>query len=168
MLTEYWIAQTIGFIAFCLGVFSFVQKQDNYLRILMLAQAYTLCLHFVLMGAFTGAIAAFITGTRNGLSVFTWAKKLSPVFYAAILMFGWLTYQSPVDILPVFAGLMGTTAFFFLSHIPMRLTLVCASSLWLVHNIVIGSIGPSLMEAGMIVAGLYRITRMKRDSAASA
>lgn len=133
---------------------------------MMLAQAYTLCLHFLLMGAYTGAAAAFITGTRNGLSVFAWAKKLAPVFYAAILAFGWLTYQAPVDSLPVLAGLMGTTAFFFLSGISMRLCLVCASSLWLIHNIVIGSIGPSLMETGMIAAGLYRIILMKRENPA--
>ena len=150
------IAQIIGFIAFALGVTAFLQKDDKKLRLIMMAQALTLCVHFILLGRHTGAASVFVTGVRNGVSVFGWAQKIAPVFFVAVLFFGWLTYDSPVDIFPILAGVIGTTAFFYLSGIRMRLTLVLSSSMWLIHNIIVGSIGPAFMEAFMMGAGIYR------------
>ena len=150
------IAQIIGFIAFALGITAFLQKDDKKLRLVMMAQALTLCVHFIMLGRHTGAAAVFITGVRNGVSVFGWAKKVAPLFFISVLGFGWYTYDSPVDTLPILAGIIGTTAFFYLSGIRMRLTLVMASSMWLIHNILVGSIGPALMEGFMMCAGVYR------------
>ncbi|PZQ44313.1 MAG: YgjV family protein [Micavibrio aeruginosavorus] len=160
MTTTEIIAQTIGFVAFALGVASFLQKKDINLKILLMIQAMTLCVHFILLGRYTGAVAVFITGVRNGLSLFGWAKKLAPLFYLSVLGFGWYTFDEWIDIFPILAGLIGTTAFFFLSGIRMRLTLVISSSMWLTHNILVGSIGPSIMEGFMVCAGLYRAYRL--------
>ena len=154
------IAQIIGFIAFGLGVTAFLQKDDKKLRLIMTAQGLTLSVHFLMLGAHTGAALACISGIRNGLSLFAWAKKLAPLFYALILFMGWYTYETPVNLLPVLAGLIAVSAFFFLSGIRLRIALVCGSSLWLIHNIFVGSIGPSIMEAFMVCAGIYRIWRL--------
>jgi hypothetical protein len=157
------IAQIIGFIAFALGITAFLQKDDKKLRMIMTAQGLTLSLHFFLLGAHTGAALACISGIRNLMSVFSWGKKLAPFFYALILFMGWYTYESPVNLLPVFAGLIAVAAFFFLSGIRLRLALVCGSSLWLIHNIFVGSIGPSIMEAFMVCAGLYRTWKLSLE-----
>ncbi len=154
------IAQIIGFIAFGIGVASFLQKDERKLRILLGASGATLCLHFVLLGAYTGAAAVFVTSTRNVLSIYGWAKKFAPLFYLAVIGFGWYTHDDLVDIFPVLAGICGTTTVFYLSGIKMRLGFIAGSSLWVVHNVMVGSIGPTLMESMMIGASAYRIYRM--------
>ena len=155
MTTEF-IAQIIGFIAFGLGILSFLQKKDRNLKILLATQAATLGLHFIMMGAYTGAASAFVASSRNILSLFARARKVTPGFYIAILGFGYYTYDSPIDIFPVTAGMISTTALFFLKGMTMRLGFVVSSGLWLIHNIVVGSIGPAFMEAFMMGAGVYR------------
>jgi hypothetical protein len=155
MVTEL-VAQIVGFIAFGLGVASFLQKEDRNLKILLTTQAATLGAHFILLGAYTGAASAFVAAARNFLSLFGNARKIAPLFYSAILGFGYCTYDSSVDIFPIIAGLVSTTALFFLKGIAMRLTFVMSSGLWLIHNIAVASIGPAFMEAFMMGTGIYR------------
>jgi hypothetical protein len=150
------IAQIIGFIAFGLGVAAFLQKQDRHLKILLTIQAATLGIHFILLGAYTGAASALVAAARNFLSLFGRAKNIAPLFYIAILGFGYCTYDSAVDVFPILAGLVSTTALFFLNGMTMRLFFVTSSGLWLIHNIAVGSIGPAFMEAFMMGAGLFR------------
>jgi hypothetical protein len=157
------IAQTIGFIAFALGVTAFFQKEDRRLRLFLFVQGTALSLHFILMGAHTGAILALLAGSRAGVTLFAWGKKLAPVYYIATIIVVVLTYESPVDLLPAIAGFLGITALFYLQGLTMRLAFLTGGVAWLTHNILVGSIGPSLMEAFMMSTISYRIYHMIRE-----
>ncbi len=155
------ITQVLGFIALTLGVYAFFQKDDRDLKIALVAQASFLCIHFIMLNALMGAVGAFISGARTAFSLMSFAGKMAPVFYILIIIFGYLTYQSPVSLLPLLSSLIATTAFYFLQGRQMRMALVCSSSCWLLHNILVGSIGPAMMELFMICALVYRIHKMQ-------
>ncbi len=160
------VAQAIGLVALIFGVTAFSQKDDRRLRLLMGFQAFTLVIHFVMLGAYSGAGSAIVTSARNFLSLRESMKKFAPLFALATLIFGVWGYERWPDALPVMSGILATYALFYQKGIAMRYTFVCTCSLWLTHNIYYHSIGPSLMEAFMIVANVTTIYRLQKQTAA--
>lgn len=125
-------------------------------------QAFTLVIHFIMLGAYSGAAAASVTSARNFLSLRENMKRFAPLFAAATLLFGMAGYERWPDALPILSGLLATYALFYQKGVAMRCTFVATCSLWLTHNVYYHSIGPSLMEAFMIFANLATIYRLKR------
>jgi hypothetical protein len=161
--TVYLIAQGIGFIAFFCGISAFFQKDDRTLKVLMVFQGLLLAAHFYMLGALAGAGGALISGTRTGFSLFHIGKFIAPVFYIAAIIIGFAAYQSPVDILPILGSIAGTTAFFYLSGLKMRCLLAVGTILWIIHNALVLSIGPFLMEVFMLSANIYRLRLLLKE-----
>jgi hypothetical protein len=89
------------------------------------------------------------------------------VFLIVYIGFGTYSYTVWYDSFPIIAVCIGTIAFFYLEGIATRLCLVCATCLWLIHNIVVGSIGPILMEIMNVCAHLITIYRLYRVESGS-
>ena len=163
----YSVAQIIGFIAMICGIAACLHREDHKLKILMVAQGALLTIHFILLGAFTGAAGVCLAAIRAKLSMSPSNKRFAPLFYGMALILGILTYNSPVDILPVLANIIGTTAFFYAQDTKMRFLLLGGSITWLCHNLIVGSIGPSVMEAFISASLCYAIIQRLRTSKAS-
>jgi len=74
-----------------------------------------------------------------------------------------LTWQGPLDMLPMTAAVLGTVGMFMLHGIPMRFFLGGAALIWTIYNLLIGSIGGTLAEAIILVTNFITISRMARD-----
>lgn len=157
------IPQLIGYIAFFFGIVAFLSKDDKKLKILLAIQSYTLSLHFFLLGASGGMIAAFINATRNLVTLKSRMKILAPYFIAFYIIFGAFKYTNIIDLLPIVGSTIATYAFFYLEKIPMRLCLLVTTSLWLVHNGLVGSIGPFLMEIIILIANGKTVMSMIKE-----
>ena len=162
MVFEY-IVQAIGIFAFVLGVSAFLSKNDSTLKLLISFACFLVSLHFILLGAYVGAGAAALGGVRSFISIFRSARPYAAVFFAAYIPLGYFYIEDWIDVLPILAGLIGTYSMFYLNHIPMRAGLFTTSSIWLIHNIIQGSIGPSLLEAFYICANVKTIYGLKKD-----
>ena len=81
------------------------------------------------------------------------------------LVGGAITYQEPVDVLPIVAGFCVTIGVFYLRGVRMRLTLIAASICWLTHNYVQFSIGGMIVEILFIAVNAYTIRRLSREQA---
>lgn len=157
------LAQSIGFCAFVIGLVAVAHKSDSRLRVILTVQSVVLGLHFYMLGAGTAALAAVITGARTAMSIFDWAKPLVPVFIAVYVIFAVLTYQGLVSLLPVTSGIIGTWAMFHLKGLRLRTVFLFTTTGWLAHNILVGSIGPSVMEGCMLGMHIYTIYRLRKD-----
>lgn len=155
--------QGLGILAFILGVSAFLSKSDKLLKLLISIACFLISAHFILLGAYVGAGAAALGGTRAFMSIFQSAKPYAPIFFAAYVPLGYFYIEDWLDILPIMAGLIGTYSMFCLKKIPMRFGLLATSSLWLTHNILQGSIGPSLLEIFYICANAKTIHKMKDE-----
>jgi hypothetical protein len=158
-------AQLTGYLAFALGVIAFLQKDDRRLRAMVGLQAFSYAVHFLLLGSDAAAVASLVTTVRAVLSLYT----RSPVVAIAILIvnigLAFVTVTGPVGWLPVAASSAGTLAFFFFVGIPMRLVLLGSTGCWLVNNVILGSIGGTLLELLIGVANgatCFRLWRAKR------
>ena len=140
------IAQLLGFLALCAGIYAFSRKDDQQLRAGQAVQSFILALHFYLLDANSAAAIALLAGVRNSISLYKNIQNVAVVFLLIYIFVGFYTYEQLIDVLPVLSALLGTTAIFYLSGIRMRILMMLSTSLWIIHNVVVGSVGPLLME----------------------
>lgn len=156
-------AQLVGYVAFVLGIVSFLQRDDRRLRMMIAAQSFSYCVHFVLLGSTIGALASLVTCTRALTSLVTRSSRVGVAILSvnvALGVFG--AGDSVPGWLAVLGTSAGTVAFFWFDGLPMRFILLGATGCWLGHNLLLGSIGGSVLELLVGVANgstCYRLWR---------
>ncbi len=164
-------AQLLGYLAFVLGVSAFWQRDDRRLRYLVTALSLTYAVHFTLLGNPAAAAGAGISAVRAWLSLFTRSPWVAAVVILANLTVGGMLVSHWQHLLPLVGSVLGTLAMFFLDGIPMRVTLLVGTGLWLSNNILSGSIGGSALECviGLTNATtIVRLMRARREQARAA
>lgn len=162
------IAQSLGIIAWGMGLVAASQKSDARLKSIYAAMCIVMAVHFSMLGAYVGAITVIITAIRNVVSIKTKWPSLAFVFVAAYIIVGVYKYQTPIDVFATLASILSTFSLFYLSGIRMRAALVVTFSLWLVHNIVVGSIGGIMLEIGNLTLVIWRSWRMHQENLSQA
>ena len=154
------LTQAIGFLAFFVGIYAFTNKDDKKLRIWQAAQCFLLSLHFFLLGAQSGAAITLLAGIRNLISLHKHNTYVGFIFLILYVTVGVLRYKVPLDVLPVISALLGTIAIFYLSGIKMRLFLMAGTSLWIIYNALVFSIGPFFMELFILIVTAHAAYRL--------
>ncbi len=157
------IAQFFGVLAFLVGVFAFLQKQDSKYRYYMVGFCLLMGVHFILMGAMTGAISAAINGVRTYLSMKYNSRKMAVLFVALQLGLALPYVEHWFEYLPVIGSAVGTWALFTTYGLRLRSMILFNSCCWVTHNILIGSIGGSIVESTFIITNLVTIIRMHKE-----
>ena len=157
------IAQAFGIFAFLFGVITFLQKNDDRLKLYMLCLYACQIVHFYFMGAATASAANVLNFIRTIVSLKYNGTWIGLVFLTLNIAWGSYLYQSPISILPILGSLFGTYSVFYLSGVKMRLCLMAGASCWMIHNVVILSIGGILLETIVIFGNLYTIIALKRS-----
>lgn len=156
------LAQFFGMISFTLGVLCFYQRDDKRLKMMMLLLQLNNVLHFGLLGAWTASLSALIAVGRTGLALRTRSRRLAYLFIVLSVVLGLLVGDRWTDIFPILGTCMGTYALFCLSGIAMRLAFLLGACFWLTNNIIVGSLGGTLLEATLIAVNLNTIRRLYR------
>ena len=155
--------QVVSFIALGLCIAAFVNKRDDRLLRLLIFANIAFALHFVLFESWVAAgITALIVLRIILVRRYRGSWLLMGLMLAASLATAMLTWQRPLDILPLIAAVLGTVGMFMLQGIPMRLFLAGAALAWTLNNLLIGSIGGTLAEALILMTNLITIGRMAR------
>jgi hypothetical protein len=55
-MTSYWFAQSVGVLAFLVGIASFFNRNDRRFKPQLLAKSMIICVHFILMGVSAAGI----------------------------------------------------------------------------------------------------------------
>jgi hypothetical protein len=156
------LPQIVGYLAFVLGVTSFLQRNDRRLRGMIGAQAFTYGVHFFLLGSSVAGVASLITSARAFLSLVTRSRAVAVAILTVNLGFGLLTAKSAAGWLPVLATSAGTIAFFWFTGLRLRLVLLLSTACWLTNDLIVGSIGGTMLELFIGAANgttCYRIWR---------
>ena len=156
------LPQLVGYAAFLIGVVSFLQRDDRRLRAMIALQAFSYAVHFFLLGSAIAAFASIVTCTRALVSLYTRSPLVALVILGVNLTFGLLTVHTAAGWLPVIASSAGTIAFFWFSGLMLRFILLGSTLCWLINNLLLGSIGGTLLELFIGVANgitCYRLWR---------
>lgn len=155
-------AQCVGYLAFVIGIFAFMQKNDRRLKILNATECLVYTVHFVLLGNLPASASSLVSGLRSLLALRTRNKLVALSILIIGVALGGSFVKTPLGWLPVIASSIATVAVFQMRGIPMRLSFLTATLLWLVNNIVSGSIGGSLLEATIVVVNVSTMVQMHR------
>ncbi|MCL9773988.1 YgjV family protein [Vibrio methylphosphonaticus] len=161
------IAQWVGVGSFALGLLSFWQTDDRRLKQCMLGFYVVHALHFILLGSMTSAFASGLSFLRTALAIRYSGQYLCWATILVLALFGGLFATSWIQVFSVIGTSIGTYAIFQLKGISLRLTLCLGASCWLINNILMGSVGGTMLESCLIVLNLttaYRIHNSKSSS----
>lgn len=161
-------AQCVGYVAFVLGVSSFSQKNDRRFKLFMAAECVAYIVHFFLLGKPTSVASSTMALLHSVLSLYTRSKWIAFALIAMTLGLGMALATRPRDWLPLGATCIGTLALFLMQGVRMRLAMLCATTLWIVNNVIAGSIGGTALELVIATVNIVTIRRMLRDAKAVA
>lgn len=160
-------AQCVGYVAFVLGVASFLQRDDRRFKQFMAAECFAYIIHFLLLGNPTAVASATMSLLRSVLALRSRSPWVALVIVAANIGLGLHLATRPSDWLPLAASCVGTLALFLLQGIPMRLAMLCGTGLWVANNLVSGSIGGSALEIVIAAVNTRTIWLMAREARAA-
>ncbi|MGL1957271.1 MAG: YgjV family protein [Colwellia sp.] len=156
----YLFAQALGFVSYGLGIFCFYQRNDKNLKIIMLIMNLNNTIHFALLGAATASLGSLLSVFRTGLALKTSNKLVAIIFIIISILFGYFISDSYQDFFPILATCIGTYALFFLNGIKMRIAFILGALCWLTNNILVGSIGGTLLEITLLIVNGNTIRRL--------
>jgi hypothetical protein len=155
-------AQCVGYVAFVLGVGSFLQKDDRRFKVFMAGECLAYVVHFALLGNPTAVASSTMSLLRSLLALRTRSPWVAAAVIAANLALGFYLVEQPSDWLPLAASCLGTLALFLLQGVPMRLVMLSGTGLWVANNIIVGSIGGTALELVIALVNTVTIARMIR------
>ena len=162
------VPQIFGYLAFGFGVGCFLQKNDLRFKVFMSLECLSYVIHFWLLGNHTAVASTAVSLGRSVVSIRTHSPWAGGFFICLSLLMGVLFYQGPFSVLPIIASCCGTTALYWFKGIRMRALMMVGTLLWLVNNILSGSIGGTALEACIAAANLYTIWRLHQQRKAPA
>jgi hypothetical protein len=156
-------AQCAGYVAFVLGVASFLQKDDRRFKQCMAAECFAYIVHFALLGNPTAVASSTMSLLRSLLALRTRSVWVALVIVAANIALGLALATSAAAWLPLAASCVGTLALFLLRGVPMRLVMLCGTFLWIGNNVISGSVGGIALETVIAIVNIRTIWLMARE-----
>ncbi|XHS79256.1 YgjV family protein [Burkholderiaceae bacterium UC74_6] len=155
-------AQLLGYIAFVFGVACFLQTDDRRFRLFMSVECLSYVLHFALLGQPTAVASSLVSLGRSVASMYWRTRALALVFLGANVLLGWWLFSGWLSLLPIVASCIGTVALFFLQGIPMRALMLLGTGCWIANNLLVGSIGGSLLELSVAAVNGWTLWKLAR------
>ena len=132
-------SQILAGIAMLIYIIAMQIRSNKMLRILMFVGGVINGTHFLLLGVPQATIIEYVTGSRWIVSIFTHRNSMKLFFIVSIMGIGLIHADGWVSALPVIGGVLGTLAAFTPNDRNMRVYLIIALILWVVHNILVFS-----------------------------
>lgn len=157
-------AQIVGYVAFILGVGSFLQKNDRRFKIFMTGECIAYVIHFSLLGNPTAVASSLVSTTRSVLSIYTQSIWIAVGVVIVNIALGIGLVEHWWNWFPLVASCIGTIALFLFRGIQMRILMLFGTMLWIANNIISGSIGGTALEVVIFFVNCHTIWRMRRDA----
>ncbi len=162
---NFWLIQLIGIAALALTGIAYQGKTRHAILSGQLIGALFFGVHFLLLGAYTGALMNLIIALRN--FVFeekdhrSWANHAvwPPLFMALAAAVLALTWQGPISLLPVIATIIATYALWSGKPAFIRELLLFATLLWMPYTLAVGSYAGTITQIVMVISLLFGIAR---------
>lgn len=158
MSAFYW-SQCLIAIAILFDLASFQFKDRRKIVACLAVAGALIASHFFLLEQYTAAGLMAVAVTRYFLSIFTTSKRVMFVFIIIAMVVTSLTYSGVISLISFTGATLQTIAAFCQQDKKLRQFMIIGTSVWLVHNALVGSPTAVLMEALFIssnLIGYYR------------
>ncbi|WP_246615016.1 YgjV family protein [Agarivorans litoreus] len=156
-------AQAFGLLSFVLGLSTFYQKDDKRLKVVMLIFNLNHVVHYLLLGSIVSALGALLSAVRTATAIHFSSKKFAFIFIAISVVSGLALADNVWQLWPIVGTVIGTYSVFVLKGIKLRIGFLLGACCWLINNILVGSIGGTLLEMSVIMMNTVTICRLYRE-----
>ena len=163
------IGQILGLIATVITVVSYQANEKKKLSIIQSCATLATCLGYLFLGAWSGFALNIVCLVRNG--AFYFIKKESLLYRVAAILLsvlmvgvGMLSWQGPISLLIITALALNTLFMAFGTPQILRYSVLFTSSLVLIYNVYVFTVGGILNEGLSIVSSLIGIFRFAKRS----
>ena len=168
--TQQLIGQALGILATIITVISYQMNTKRSLLLVQTAATTCTCLAYLFLGAASGFALNVVCIIRN--IVFYFQKDSGKVhtissvlLAAAMVVLGALSWQGPVSLLIIIALAANTIFMSFGNPQLLRKSILGTSSMILVYNIFVFSLGGIANEGLSIVSSVVGILRFRKEKA---
>ncbi len=155
-------SQVLAAIAFSSGIFAFWQQQRSAMLKFWFISAILNASHFGLLGQYEAALFVGLTAIRFLVAALQPRQYWMLLFMAAATVILLTTYSSPLNLLPYTAAMLGTFGSFQTRVGLVRLCMAVGASIWVLHNILVGSPVAVMMELAFLLSNLVGFLRARR------
>ena len=161
-MTNELIGQIFGIVAPIITFVSYQVNSKKKLLILQTAATLSTCLSYMFLGASSGFALNIVCIIRNVAFFFQNSKSkmnmISAIILAAVMGgLGFLSWEGPISLLVIIALAANTIFMSFGNAQLLRQSVICTSSMILIYNIFVFSIGGIINESVAIVASVIGI-----------
>ncbi|MGE4558889.1 MAG: YgjV family protein [Desulfobulbus sp.] len=158
-MSPFLLSQILAAIAIGFDLLSFQFKNRQQIIACLSVSCLLIATHFVLLGVWTASGLALLAAVRLVAGYLTTSKRVMLLFVTVSILVAALTFHGLLSVLSCLGAVCGTIGSFCREDKHLRLVMMCATSLWLVHNILAGTPTAVLMEALFLssnLLGYYR------------
>lgn len=160
------LAQIVGIAAILFFALSPQQKTKGKVLIFQSISSILYALQYVLLGAFS-AVATNLIGLVKNLVFYHYARdnKDIPVialgiYGSFIIIFGFLTYTSPISIIPVVLSLVYAYGIWQMNLKIYRGISVVGAIVWIIYNLVVGAYVSAMGNAFQFASAVISVWRL--------
>lgn len=165
-------AQVIGFLGAIAYFIVFQQKRRSLILALSVAASSFFVLHFILLGAYTGAAMNAVSVFRSIIYYFNDKKFFSgkawlALFIGVSVISCALTWNDAFSLFPLFSMTTTSVSFWLKNERYIRLVTLPTSPSWFIYNFHTHSIAGMITEiiiASSLVISIIRYDIMKKDT----
>lgn len=162
MTTNQIIGQILAIIAPIITFISYQVNSKHKLLILQTAATLSTCLSYMFLGASSGFALNIVCIIRNIAFFFQDSKSkmnmISAIILAAVMgVLGGLSWEGPISLFVIIALAANTIFMSFGNAQLLRQSVICTSSMILIYNIYVFSVGGMINESVAIVASIIGI-----------
>ena len=156
-------AQMFGHAALLVSLVTFSRKRDTHFKGWLVGQNLLYAIHFFLMGNLAAMVGSTLSSTRTLLSLYTRSLVVIAILLTANVLLGFWVVKAAWNVIPLTATAIATVAMFRLHGLQLRCVMLLCTILWLINNILTGSIGGTAMESMIAVMSCFTIFRLRRE-----
>jgi len=157
-------AQMFGHATLILSMVTFSRKHDGHFKVWLTVQNLFYAIHLFLMGNLAGMSGTLLSATRNLLSLRTRSMTVALILLAANVLLGFWVIKAAWNVIPLIATAIATISMFRLDGLRLRYSILCCTLLWLINNILTGSISGTVMESMITIMSSLTIYRLHRET----
>ena len=156
-------AQMFGHAALLVSLVTFSRKRDTHFKGWLVGQNLLYAIHFFLMGNLAAMVGSTLSSTRTLLSLYTRSLVVIAILLTANVLLGFWVVKAAWNVIPLTATAIATVAMFRLHGLQLRCVMLLCTILWLINNVLTGSIGGTAMESMIAVMSCFTIFRLRRE-----
>ena len=162
-------AQLVGIAATVFSILSFQCSTRKKILIMQLITTILFCVHYLMLGAFTGATLNAVSIVRNIIfynndKKFFSGKKWIVIFVLINIGAGALTWQSWSSLLFIIGMVLNTISLSLTASQQVRWVMLMSSPFVLVYSFLTGSIGGVVNELCSEVSMITALVRYRKEN----